>query len=70
METLEKIVQALEVEAVDVFQFSQQDDKKQQMIQTLKELLSTKNTHEIKAITKIVNEIFSSFGSKDIKKEG
>lgn len=70
LETLEKIVQALEVEAVDVFQFSQQSDKKQQMIQTLKELLSTKNTQEIKAIIKIVNEIFSSFGSKDIKKEG
>lgn len=70
LETLEKIIEALEVEPVEIFDFARTNDRKQQMIQNLKVLLAEKSPKEVEAIYKIVDAIFSSFGSKDIKKEG
>lgn len=64
LETLEKIIEALQVNAIDLFQFPEEKELKQELINTLKIVLSNKSTEEVETIFKIVNEIFNNFGSK------
>lgn len=67
LETLEKIIEALEVNAVDLFQFPKENEHKVELIKTLEIVLSNKSSKEVEAIYKIVNEIFNNFGSEMMK---
>ena len=61
LETLEKIMEALEIEAVDLFQFPSEDDHKTKLLHEMHILLTNKSSQEVEAIYNIVNEIFNHF---------
>ena len=61
LETLEKIIEALEIEAFDLFEFQKKNERKEEVLQTLHILLANKSTQEVEAIYNIVNEIFNHF---------
>lgn len=62
LETLEKIIEALEVEAVDLFQFRAENEHKEKLLHEMHILLTNKSSQEVEAIYNIVNEIFNHFG--------
>jgi transcriptional regulator with XRE-family HTH domain len=65
LETLERIISALEIKPIEVFQFlDQTDDNKQELLDSIKLLLSGRSHEEIETVHRIIKDILTTFGTK------
>ncbi|MDT3425295.1 transcriptional regulator with XRE-family HTH domain [Paenibacillus forsythiae] len=61
LETLEKIIAAFQVPAIEVFRFEENTDRRKALDEHMT-LISSRNAEEIAAITKITREVIAAMG--------